>query len=133
MGKRGRLYSPEFKEEAIRLVQSCEENYPVAKIARDVQLRQLEATLYGSVDIIDRESEERVYKLCYYFFFSDFYRFSNTLDGAVVSTDKKAKFCLNPHAPRFEELKQSYICKVFGEAVCEPYAHEAAGHAYIAE
>lgn len=34
MGKTGRLYSPEFKEEAIRLVHSCEEKYPVAKIAR---------------------------------------------------------------------------------------------------
>ena len=36
MGKRGKLYSPEFKEEAIRLVQSCKEKYPVAKIARDL-------------------------------------------------------------------------------------------------
>ena len=35
MGKTGRLYSPEFKEEAIRLVHSCEEKYPVAKIARE--------------------------------------------------------------------------------------------------
>jgi transposase-like protein len=38
MGKRGELYSPEFKEEAIRLVQSCEEKYPVAKIARDLDV-----------------------------------------------------------------------------------------------
>jgi transposase len=38
MGKTGRLYSPEFKEEAIRLVQSCEEKYPVAKIARDLDV-----------------------------------------------------------------------------------------------
>ena len=38
MGKRGRLYSPEFKEEAIRLVHSCDEKYPVAKIARDLDV-----------------------------------------------------------------------------------------------
>ncbi len=38
MGKTGRLYSPEFKEEAIRLVHSCEEKYPVAKIARDLDV-----------------------------------------------------------------------------------------------
>jgi transposase len=36
--KRGRLYSPEFKEEAIRLVHSCEEKYRVAKIARDLDV-----------------------------------------------------------------------------------------------
>jgi len=38
MGKRGRLYSPEFKEEAVRLVHSSEEKYPVAKIARDLDV-----------------------------------------------------------------------------------------------
>ena len=36
MGKTGRLYSPEFKAEAVRLVRSSEERYPVAKIARDL-------------------------------------------------------------------------------------------------
>ena len=38
MDKRGRLYSPEFKEEAVRLVRSSEERYPVAKIARDLDV-----------------------------------------------------------------------------------------------
>src|SRR5687768_18532996 len=38
MGKSGRLYSPEFKEEAVRLVHSSEERYPVAKIARDLDV-----------------------------------------------------------------------------------------------
>ncbi len=37
MGKTGRLYSPEFKE-AVRLVHSCEAKYPVAKIARDLDI-----------------------------------------------------------------------------------------------
>jgi transposase len=36
MGKRGKLYPPEFKEEAVRLVRSSDEKYPVAKIARDL-------------------------------------------------------------------------------------------------
>jgi transposase len=38
MGKTGRLYSPEFEEEAVRLVRSSEERYPVAKIARDLDV-----------------------------------------------------------------------------------------------
>jgi transposase len=38
MGKRGKLYSPEFKEEAVRLVHSSEERYPVAKIARNLDV-----------------------------------------------------------------------------------------------
>jgi transposase len=36
MVKTGRRYPPEFKQEAIRLVHSCEEKYPVANIARDL-------------------------------------------------------------------------------------------------
>lgn len=36
MGKTGRRYPPEFKQEAIRLVLSCEEKYPVANIARNL-------------------------------------------------------------------------------------------------
>jgi transposase-like protein len=38
MGKTGRLYSSEFKEEAVRLVHSSNERYPVAKIARDLDV-----------------------------------------------------------------------------------------------
>src|SRR5687768_3191625 len=38
MGKRGKLYSPEYKEEAVCLVHSSEERYPVAKIARDLDV-----------------------------------------------------------------------------------------------
>jgi transposase len=38
MGKRGRLYSPEFKQEAVRLVRSSDEKHPVSKIARDLDV-----------------------------------------------------------------------------------------------
>ena len=36
MGKTGRLYPPEFKEEAVRLVKSSDEKRPISKIARDL-------------------------------------------------------------------------------------------------
>ena len=38
MDKRGRLYPPEFKEEAVRMVHSSDEKYPVSKIARDLDV-----------------------------------------------------------------------------------------------
>jgi len=38
MGKTGRLYPPEFKEEAVRLVKSSDEKRPISKIARDLDV-----------------------------------------------------------------------------------------------
>ncbi len=38
MSKTGRLYPPEFKQEAVRLVQSSAEKHPVPKIARDLDV-----------------------------------------------------------------------------------------------
>jgi transposase len=38
MGKTGKIYSSEFKEQALRLVHSSNERYPVAKIARDLDV-----------------------------------------------------------------------------------------------
>jgi len=36
VGNTGRLYPPEFKEEAVRLVHASDERWPVPKIARDL-------------------------------------------------------------------------------------------------
>jgi transposase len=38
MGKTGRFYSPEFKQEAVRLVYSSDEKHPVPKVARDLDV-----------------------------------------------------------------------------------------------
>src|SRR5215210_4805524 len=38
MGKPRRLYPPEFKQEAVNLVCSSDETYPIPKIARDLGL-----------------------------------------------------------------------------------------------
>ena len=38
MGNRGRLYPPELKEEALRMVHASDEKYPVSKIARDLDV-----------------------------------------------------------------------------------------------
>ena len=58
MGKRGRLYPPEFKEEAVRLVHSSNEKYPVSKIARDLDVSAETLRKWvnqAQIDVGDRE------------------------------------------------------------------------------
>jgi len=38
MGKTGRLYPPEFKQEAVGLVHASDEKHPIPKIARDLDI-----------------------------------------------------------------------------------------------
>jgi len=38
MGKRGRLYSPEFRAETVRLVQASDEDHLVSKISNDLDV-----------------------------------------------------------------------------------------------
>jgi transposase len=59
MGKRGRLYSPEFKEEAVRLVYSSHERYPVPKIARDLDVSTETLRRWVNQAEIDASSEGR--------------------------------------------------------------------------
>ncbi len=58
MSKRGRLYPPEFKEEAVRLVHSSNEKYPVSKIARDLDVSAKTLRKWvnqAQIDVGDRE------------------------------------------------------------------------------
>jgi transposase len=58
MSKRGRLYPPEFKEEAVRLVHSSNEKYPVSKIARDLDVSAETLRKWvnqAQIDVGDRE------------------------------------------------------------------------------
>jgi transposase len=57
MGKRGRLYSPGFKEETVRLVHSSNERYLVASIARDLDV--LTETLRKWVNQAEIDAGER--------------------------------------------------------------------------
>ena len=70
---------------------------------------------------------------CYFFYFSDFYRYAATIDGAIVSDEQEGTLCLNSFSPHYDDLKQSKLYQVFQDGIRDPVAEAAAGHAYIAD
>lgn len=58
MTKTGRLYSPEFKAEDVKLVLSSEERYPVPKIVRDLKVSTKTLSKRVSQSEIDPEWRE---------------------------------------------------------------------------
>lgn len=96
------------------------------------KMHQFESTLYGSTTLVDW-SENGTAGDCYYFYNSDFHRYRQSLDGAIVSTQQELKLCLNNYSPRYENLKASSLVRAFANGVCDPVQREEAGEAYIVD
>lgn len=64
----------------------------------EVYFDQIKATLYGSTGVIVI-GESIPMKPCLYFTFSEFYRYKDSLDAAIVTYGRNAQFCLNNHSP----------------------------------
>jgi hypothetical protein len=101
--------------------------------AQDAKSRQFEAALYGTTRMFDLDSAEGVHRPCYFFRNSDFFRYRNVLDAAIVSTLESAKLCLNTLSPRYSSFKQTQLYARFGNAICDPVIEEARGEAYIVD
>ena len=94
---------------------------------------QFIATLYGTTNIIEMGSSH--FRRCYFFRNSDFHRYADSIDGAIVAhvvqDSLSAKFCVNPLSPRALNLRTSAFLRRFGSAVEDPDAHEREGEAFI--
>lgn len=100
----------------------------------ETQLIQFQATLYGTVDLIDlAEMTDSVpARPCFFFTFAEFHTLRDVLDGAFVSSDEGGLLCLNSLSPRFESLRTSRLCVAF-PGICDPYERERSGTAYLAD
>lgn len=96
---------------------------------------QLISTLYGSTRVFELDKAEM--RPCYFFRNSDFFRYREQIDGAVASylvgDVLTMKLCLNPHSPRWEQLRDSPFARHFKVGLVDPVADEAAGYAYIVD
>lgn len=101
----------------------------------DTQLKQFKATLFGCVDLIDLDelADSVPARPCFFFGFSEFFRFRDVLDGAFVSTDDRCLLCINTLSPRGHLLRGSHLCTSFQPGVYDPEELDRRGDAYIAD
>jgi hypothetical protein len=94
----------------------------------DQQYKQFEVTLYGKADIANLVTRKII--PCYYYTAGEFFYRRTEIDGAIISTNKGGKFCLNTFSRRYSALRKSMLCAKFGRAVCDPGEEEIQGKAY---
>lgn len=96
---------------------------------------QFISTLYGSTRIFELNKPKM--RECYFFRNSDFFRYRDSLDGAVAAFLKgdnlTVKLCLNPYSNSWEGLRDSPFAANFKLGLIDPVAEEAAGESYIAD
>lgn len=106
--------------------------YFVSGIGSHERWENFLTSIYGSKNVVDW-AEGGAAKQCYYFGNSDFYRYRNRLDGAVLLNDfGKGVFCLNDHSPNADRLRRSRLVEKFGPAVIDPPILEENGKAWVA-
>ncbi|EIA1625526.1 hypothetical protein MT303_004832 [Vibrio parahaemolyticus] len=94
---------------------------------------QFEASLYGSVEVMNIGENYCPPKPCYFFDNSDFFNQRMVLDGAFIIGERTGKLCLNPLSPNYDVLKQSHLVSVFSQGVLDPIELEEQGRAYIVD
>lgn len=96
------------------------------------QLRQFESTLYGSKEILSSKhgSPEPQKKTCYYYTFSDFYRYKEVIDGAFILGKNFGRLCLNDQSVQYPSARESAFVKAFLPGVLDPQQLEEDGKAY---
>lgn len=124
----GQLKSSSDKDHDYRLIW-----FTGKGINSEAKYEQFIATIYGTTKIIEMNKSHFVN--CYFFRYSDFYRYASTIDGAIVAhasdVDITAKLCLNPLSQKFTAIKSSPIVTFFGNAIEDPVDLENRGEAYI--
>ena len=104
-------------------------------VAQGSQAEQIQATLYGKKNVIDFDSQSSVATSCYYAYFSDFFRYKDTLDGAFLASKGRLILLLNDQSPNFERFKNSNFIKKFQDkiSIIDPVELEKDNHIYIAD
>ena len=100
--------------------------------AQTAKFEQFKAALYGKTQMFDLDGDGH-HRPCYFYRNSDFFRYRNILDAAIVSTLSQVELCFNPFSVKNVELHTSRFAKTFKDSVCDPIKDESEGYAYIVD
>jgi len=90
---------------------------------------QLRMTLYGIRVVVGLRNGKAIAIACYYAGHSDFYRYRDVLDGALLGT--VAAVFINDHSPHADRLKNSRLCRLAESAILDPRDLEKSGDALV--
>ena len=92
------------------------------------------ATLYG-IKFVGDWSEGGEAKDCYYFSYSDFFRYRDRLDAVIILKESSgdAILCLNDHSPNIETLRYSRLAARFEGRTTDSPKKEADGEIWIVD
>lgn len=103
-------------------------------LAYDATQEQIIAGLYGSETVVDFSSAEAFSRTCYYFGFSQFFKYRESIDAVMVTGRKgEAILCLNNHSPRYDSLKASVLVQSMPLGVRDPIHEENQGIAFLVD
>lgn len=103
-------------------------------LAYDATLEQIITGLYGSETIIHNDVDSIHSRLCYYFSFSQFYKYRDTIDAVMITGQNgEAVLCVNNHSPRYEQLKKSELVNAMSVGVRDPINEEIEGRAFLVD
>ncbi len=105
----------------------------------ELQVEQFKSTLYGKVDLLRQEASEEIATPCFYFTFSEFFRFRH-VDGALVLLPMGAQkigahLYANGYSCRSDRLRASKLYQQLSlsGAVTDPIMLEREGKAFVAD
>lgn len=103
-------------------------------LAYDATLKQIIAGLYGTETVVDFSSDEAFAGTCYYFGFSQFFKYRDSIDAVMVTGRKgETTLCVNNHSPRYESFKASVLVQSMPAGVRDPIYEEKEGCAFAVE
>lgn len=94
----------------------------------------MEKAIYGKKLISVLDDPNNVYvKDCYYFDYSYFYNFKDTVDAVVLSRNSEAKICLNNFSEKYDEIRQSKFISKFEKGVIDPIVDVEENRTFIVD